>query len=129
MSSEFTLSAYFDVAPAKLYEAWLDSAEHSKMIGSSAKASNQVNDQFEAWDGYISGRNLELEPGKRIVQSWRTVEFSGDEMDSHIELTFEAQGNGTKLTLRHWDLPEHGAQYESGWEESYFVPMRTYFNA
>ncbi|MFQ5945068.1 MAG: SRPBCC domain-containing protein, partial [Anaerolineae bacterium] len=86
-----------------------------------------VGAEFEAWDGYIQGRNLRLEPGKRIVQSWRTVEFEASEADSQIEVTFEAGEAGTKVTIRHTSLPPHGGQYEQGWVDSYFEPMKSYF--
>ena len=127
MVKEFTVSTFLHASPQTVYDAWLDSAAHGQMIGSSAEVSDQPGGVFTAWDGYISGKNLELESGKRILQAWRTVEFADSEADSHIEVTFEAENDGTRLTLRHWDLPAHGAQYESGWEESYFAPMRAYF--
>ena len=127
MTSEFTVSVFINVAPEKLYAAWLDSNQHSKMTGSPAQLSNEINDAFQAWDGYISGINLELDPGKRILQSWRTLEFDDNEIDSKIEVSFEKEASGTKIILRHWDLPEHGSQYESGWAESYFEPMKEYF--
>jgi activator of HSP90 ATPase len=127
MSLEFEVSANFPVPPQKLYDAWLDSKQHSKMTGAKAKVGAKVGDTFEAWDGYISGRNLELEPGKRIVQAWRTSEFSDDEDDSQIEIEFKAAKLGTQLVLRHTKLPEHGEIYQQGWVDSYFDPMKDYF--
>jgi activator of HSP90 ATPase len=97
------------------------------MTGSPAKVSPELGGKFEAWDGYIHGINLELVPGKRIVQSWRTIEFSADEPDSRIEISLDAQGEQTRLTLHHTGLPPHGKQYEQGWVESYFEPMKEYF--
>ena len=74
------------------------------------------------------GVNLELEPFSRIVQSWRSTEFPADSQDSRLEVRFEAIKGGTKLTLIHSDIPEgQGASYESGWDESYFQPMKLYF--
>ena len=51
------------------------------MTGSPAIVDPEIGGAFEAWDGYISGRTLSLEPGRRIVQSWRTSEFAEDEGD------------------------------------------------
>jgi activator of HSP90 ATPase len=124
---EFTVYAEINASPEELYLAWLDSDKHTSMTGSAAKVSNQIGAAFSAWDGYISGTNLELETGSRILQSWRTVEFKDDEPDSHIEILFESTETGSKIILRHWDLPAHGDQYESGWDESYFQPMQVYF--
>jgi activator of HSP90 ATPase len=127
MSLEFTKSSLIPATPQEIYHAWMSSDGHSAMTGSPAKISPELGGKFEAWDGYIHGTNLELVPGKRIVQSWRTVEFSADEPDSRIEISLDAEGEQTRLTLHHTGLPPHGKQYEQGWVESYFEPMKEYF--
>ncbi len=127
MSIEFEISDIFSATPEQVYDAWLDSEGHSKMTGGAAEASAQVGGEFSAWDGYISGKNLELEPGKRILQSWRTQEFQESDADSELEITLKGVPEGTKLTLKHTKLPEHGMQYKDGWGEHYFEPMKAYF--
>ena len=130
MGIEFVVSAIIPATPQEVYRAWLNSEEHGKMTGgSSATVSDQVGSEFTAWDGYIHGKNLELVPNQRIVQSWRTSEFSQAEPDSKIEITLEPAGKQTRLTLHHTNLPPHGGQYEDGWVESYFEPMKEYFKA
>jgi activator of HSP90 ATPase len=129
MALEFVISEIFSASPEEIYSTWLSSEGHSAMTGSPATVSARVGGEFDAWDGYIHGKNLELEPGKRIVQSWRTTEFSVDEPDSRIEITLEPVGNQTKLTLKHTHLPPHGRQYEQGWVDSYFEPMKEYFSS
>lgn len=129
MSLEFEISAIIPATPDEIYAAWLDSAAHAAMTGGAANVNNQVGGRFEAWNGYISGTNLELEPGKRIVQAWRTVEFSEEEEDSRLEITLEAADGGTKLILRHTNVPPDGAGYEQGWFDNYFEPMKAYFSA
>jgi uncharacterized protein YndB with AHSA1/START domain len=42
------------------------------MTAGEANISDAVGAEFSAWDEYITGRNLELVPGERIVQAWRT---------------------------------------------------------
>jgi len=129
MALEFTVSTILPANPEVVYDSWLSSDGHSRMTGSPATVSTEVGGEFDAWDGYIQGRNLELNPGKRIVQSWRTAEFTDDEPDSIIEITLEPVGDQTKLTLHHTGLPPHGGQYEQGWVDSYFEPMKEYFLA
>lgn len=129
MPPAFEISAIFPASPEQLYTAWLDSAQHSAMTGGAAEVSDQPGAAFTAWDGYIHGRNLELEPGRRIVQAWRTTEFAPDEPDSRLEILFEPVEGGTRLTLRHTELPEHGMQYKQGWVEAYFDPIKAYFQA
>ena len=61
--------------PEEVYDALLDPKKHSKFTGSKATGKTKVGAKFTAWDGYISGRNLELEKGKRIVQEWITTDW------------------------------------------------------
>jgi hypothetical protein len=91
--------------------------------------SDEVGDEVAAWDGYISGRNLELVPGERIVQSWRTTEFTDEHEDSIITVTLEEVEDGTLLTLVHSKVPEDHKSYEQGgWQTHYFEPMKAYFS-
>jgi uncharacterized protein YndB with AHSA1/START domain len=128
MALSFTVSDVIPASKGAIYNAWLDSKQHAAMTNTSdAEASTRVGGSFMAHDGYITGTNLELIPDSKIVQSWRSTEFSEDEADSLIEVTLEDAANGTLVTLTHSNLPPHGAQYESGWKAFYFEPMKAYF--
>jgi uncharacterized protein YndB with AHSA1/START domain len=129
MAIEFVISVIIPATPEEVYHAWLSSDGHTAMTGSPAHISEDVGGDFDAWDGYIHGKNLELKPHSLIVQSWRTSEFSDDEPDSRLEISLEPIGDHTKLTLCHTGLPPHGGQYEEGWVESYFEPMKEYFSS
>lgn len=128
MAIEFVVSTLLPATPHEVYDTWMTSEGHSAMTGSPATISPEVGGEFDAWDGYIHGKNLVLEPGVVIVQSWRTSEFSDDEKDSLVEINLKPVGDQTELTLRHSELPPHGTQYEEGWVESYFEPMKEYFS-
>jgi activator of HSP90 ATPase len=125
---EFTLTTTFNVSAATLYNSWLDSAQHSAMTGGEANTSAQVGDEFDAWNGYITGKNLALIPNKRILQSWRTTEFEAGDKDSQVEILLEEIDGQTRLTLIHTNLSEAGEQYKLGWQEHYFAPMKEYFS-
>jgi len=128
MPYTYTLTAVIPATPDEIYEAWLDSVAHSEMTGGEANVSGEVGADFSAWDEYITGRNIELVPGERIVQSWRTSEFSDEHADSVVTLTLEPVEEGTLLTLVHSNVPdEHRSYEEGGWESQYFEPMRVYF--
>src|SRR6516225_840547 len=124
----FTLTTTIPASPQEVYEAWLDSVVHSDMTGSEASMSEETGAQVSAWDGYITGRNLELVPGERIVQSWRTTQFTDEHEDSQIIVTLKAVEDGTLLTLEHTNVPDAQRSYEEGgWQEHYFDPMKDYF--
>jgi uncharacterized protein YndB with AHSA1/START domain len=126
----FKLAATIPASPEAVYDAWLDSTGHSNMTGAKATASDKVGAAFTAWDGYISGKNLELVRAKRIVQSWRTTEFSAGDPDSTITVTLTPAKGGTEVTLEHSGVPdgeEHKGYEEGGWADNYFKPMKAYF--
>ena len=128
MPYAFTLTTTVPASAQEIYEAWLDSLAHTEMTGSEAVMSDEVGAEVAAWDGYISGRNLELVPGERIVQSWRTTAFDEEHEDSIITLTLEEVEDGTLLTLVHSRVPDGQTSYqEGGWEKHYFEPMIAYF--
>jgi uncharacterized protein YndB with AHSA1/START domain len=128
MQYAFTLTTTIPASAQEIYEAWLDSLAHSEMTGSEAIMSDEVGAEVAAWDGYITGRNLELVPGERIVQSWRTNEFTDQHEDSIITLTLEEVADGTLLTLVHSKVPQEQTSYErGGWQVHYFEPMNEYF--
>jgi activator of HSP90 ATPase len=130
VADQFELSDVIPADPQAIYDAWMSSAGHSAMTGSPAMVDPEVGGAFEAWDGYITGRTLALEPGRRIVQSWRTSEFSEGEGDSQIDVELEPDDRGTKITIRHTGVPDGHFSYDrDDWDERYFEPMRRYFSS
>jgi uncharacterized protein YndB with AHSA1/START domain len=130
MPYTYTLTTTMPASPEEIYDAWLDSIGHSEMTGGEASMSEEVGAEVSAWDGYIVGRNLELIPGERIVQAWRTSEFGEEHADSIVTVVLQAIGDGTLLTLEHRNVPDEQRSYEEGgWQSNYFEPMVAYFTA
>ena len=128
MNESIIVSSVIPARREKIYKAWLNSREHSAFTGSGATVSNRKGGKFTAWDGYISGKNLELHPYERIVQAWRTTEFSDNDPDSVLEVILEEHKDGTKVTLKHNNIPKgQGKEYKKGWMDFYFNPMKEYF--
>jgi activator of HSP90 ATPase len=123
------MSANLPASPEAIYNAWLSSEGHTAMTGSPAEVEAEMGGAFKAWDGYIWGKTLEMEPYQRIVQAWRTSEFPEDNPDSRVEILLEETADGTNITLTHTDIPDgQGDGYKQGWEDFYFSPMRKYFS-
>jgi activator of HSP90 ATPase len=127
VTHKFSVSDVIPAGPEEIYAAWLDSKAHSAMTGAAAKATAKVGGQFSAWDGYAYGKNLELVPGKKIVQSWRTTDFADGDKDSKLTVTLKPVAGGTKLTLLHSGIPDDQTGYREGWVDYYFTPMKAYF--
>lgn len=128
MTYDFKLSCTLPASPEAVYDAWLDSACHGAMTGAPARIGARVGEDYSAWDGYITGKTLELVPARRIVQSWRTSEFGEAEPDSTVAVDLEPTKAGTRLTLSHNGVPDGQTGYENGgWRDFYFSPMKAYF--
>lgn len=126
MDLKFELREHFNVTPDALYDAWMNGDSHSAMTGGLAVIDPSVGGRFTAWDEYITGSTVEIEANRRIVQTWRTVEFPESAPDSRLEIMFVPEGDGTTLILRHSRIPEGQPDYAQGWIDNYFVPMHEY---
>ena len=129
MSESIEVSRVIPARPERVFNAWLSGDEHGLMIGAGATYETDTG-AFTAWDGYIWGKTLAKEPHRRIVQSWRTSEFSEDDADSRLEVLLDEVPEGTRVTLVHTNIPEgQGESYEVGWSDHYFDPMTDYFQS
>ncbi len=130
MPESITTAVLLPASPQRIYQAWLDGDEHGWMTGGAAGIDARPGGRYTAWDGYIQGVTLEMEPFSRIVQTWRAADFPPGAPDSRLEVRLEPAGDGTRLTLIHTDLPDAtGDAYRQGWEEHYFKPMLAYFTS
>ena len=129
MSHKFTVSDVIPAAPREIYDAWLDSEAHGAMTGAKAKASAERRRPVHArWDGYISGHNLELVPGKRSSSPGARPISSTATRTSMITVTLEPVAGGTRVTLRALRHPREGRlRLRQGWRDYYFEPMKAYF--
>jgi len=121
MSEKIRVTVILPVRAERLYNAWLSSEEHAAFTGSPAEIVPSVGGEFSAWEGYIQGKTLLLEPFQRIVQSWRTSDFPSNAPDSQLDILFQADGEQPHLTLNHTNIPDgQSAEYRQGWLDYYF---------
>ncbi len=114
--------------PDEVYEAFIDAKKHSAFTGSKATCNPKIGGKFTAGDGYISGKNLELEKGERIVQEWITTEWPKGYPPSRFELTLKKVKDGTEISMVHSDVPaEQADDIEQGWIDFYWKPLKEYF--
>ncbi len=129
MPATITLSTLIPAPPDIVYTAWLDSDGHTAFTGATAYVDPRVGGRHTAWDGYLHGTTLELLPGSKIVQSWRTANFP-EGVDSRLEVHLSIAGGATRLTLVHSAIPDkHLKEVERGWQEFYFKRMTDFFAA
>ncbi len=110
------------------YNALVDEKKHSAFTGSRATMNSRPGGKFTAWDGYISGKNLELVKGKKTVQEWKTSEWPEDYPSSLLQFTFLSVKGGTEIRMVHPKVPASQVeQYREGWVTSYWDPLKDYF--
>jgi activator of HSP90 ATPase len=124
MSKLIQQTVTFKASPHEVYEALMDSKKHAAFSGSQASISREVGGEYSAYDGYITGRNLELVPDKKIVQTWRAVDWPEGHF-STVTFVLLPIPEGTRLNFAHADVPEGSeAEFEQGWVDNYWEPMK-----
>jgi uncharacterized protein YndB with AHSA1/START domain len=123
-----SVSEVIPARPERIYSAWLSSDEHTAFTGDKAVVEPFVGGKHSAFDGYAVGRTVDLQPGHRIVQTWRAEDFPVGSPDSRVEVTLEETVGGTMLTILHTEIPSgQGSQYRDGWLKYYLEPLKGYF--
>jgi activator of HSP90 ATPase len=85
--------------------------------------SHGLGGPFTLFGGYITGRNLELLPGERLVQAWRAGSWNAADY-SIVRFVLVAAGAGTKLLFDHRGFPDdQGASLAYGWRVHYWEPL------
>lgn len=126
MSQVIQQEVTFDVPPARVYTALMDSQQHAAFTGGPANISPDVGGAFTCHGGHIEGRNIELVKDERIVQAWRPANWPQG-VYSVVRFELKAEGDKTRVTLTHTGLPAEGAAHiEAGWKSHYWEPLATY---
>jgi len=113
-------------SPQRVYEALLDSKQFTAFTGAPAEIHREAGGAFSCFEGQIVGRNVDLLPGRRIVQAWRS---NGWPEGSYSIVKFELnqQGSGTRLVMDHRGFPDgKREQLEAGWKQHYWEPLAKY---
>jgi activator of HSP90 ATPase len=127
-TTTITQKVIIPALPEEVYSALLDPKKHSEFTGSKATGKAEVGAKFTAWDGYISGKILELEKGKRIIQEWITTEWPENYPPSRLELKFQERDGKTELIMIQTDVPvEQKEELEEGWTDFYWNPLKDFF--
>lgn len=118
----------FSTSPQEVYETIIDSRKHESLSGEKAIISKEVGGAFKAWGEHISGFNLALEPGQKIVQAWRAKDWWPDHY-SVVTFDLRAVDGGTELRFTQIGVPPHRFDGHSrGWIENYWRPMQELFD-
>ena len=114
-------------SPAKVYAALTDGDTFSAATGAPAKIENNAGGEVSLFGGQIAARNIELVPGKRVVQAWRAGNWE-DGLYSVARFELHADGSNTKVVFDHTGYPDEGHDMlEGGWHKMYWEPLTKHF--
>ena len=117
----------FIASPDLVYSALTDSAQFAAFSGRPAQIDRSVGGASTLFGGHIVARNVELVPGKRVVQAWRVVGWP-DGMWSIARFELQAKAGGTHLVFDHSSFPDGLRDHlAEGWEANYWSLMKKYF--
>lgn len=119
---------FIPASPNEVYDALMDQKKHFEFTGAKARIENKKGGKFSVWDGYATGENLILEPGKQIVQSWRASDWPVGKI-SKVTYHLSPKNNGCEIEFEHIDVPrDFEEDIKNGWEEYYWEPLKAYFS-
>jgi activator of HSP90 ATPase len=112
---------------AQLYGMYLNPKRHAAITGSRVKIGARPGSSFRAFNGALSGRILHTQPGRMIVQTWRSTGFGAKDIDSTLILTFWPRGRSGRIHLVHANVADRDVRgVTKGWKTYYWNPWRAY---
>lgn len=107
---------------ADVWKALVDPQIIDKWGGGPAQMTDKVGFEFKLWGGDIHGKNLEVEPSKKLVQDW----VSGDwKNPSKVTFILNSEADKTVLELLHENVPdEEEKSIDQGWKDYYLGPLK-----
>jgi len=111
--------------PEEIYMALTNPITIELWTGETAEMSTEPGSEFSMWDGSITGKNVEFEPGKKIVQQWY---FEGESDNSIVTIKLHSDKGGSSVELRHTNIPDNDFDdMVDGWNNSYFGGLIDFF--
>jgi activator of HSP90 ATPase len=120
----------FEARPPQVYAALMSSEAFAAFTGMPAAIEPTAGGAVSLFGGLVVGRNIELAPGRRIVQAWRPVQDFPSGVYSLVKMELSPAGAGTRLVLDHSGFPEgHYDHLDQGWPPRYWLPLKRYLAA
>jgi activator of HSP90 ATPase len=85
--------------------------------------SDQVGGPFTLFGGYVTGRNLQVIPGTRLVQAWRAASWDAGDY-SVVRFELQSRTGGCRIVFDHRGFPQgQGKSLAYGWRVHYWEPL------
>jgi activator of HSP90 ATPase len=117
----------FKAAPESLYDALTDAKKFSAATGGApTEIAKTAGGEFSCFGGYVTGRQVELVPGVRVVQAWRAKTWE-EGLYSIARFELKKSGSGTQLVFDHAGFPEDQKDHlADGWKSNYWDTLKKF---
>jgi activator of HSP90 ATPase len=123
----FKTEVIFSATADDLYTALTEPNHVAAFTGSRVEISQEAGGRFSLFDGSISGTQVELTPGKKIVQKWRSSEWP-DGHFSTVTITLADYDDGCHLSLVQQGVPASDYERTSqGWPRFFWERIKGTF--
>lgn len=124
--------ALIGAPPQQVFELLTSGSVFGAATGQPADITDREGEPFSLFSGRVEGRQIELVPGRRVVQAWRfsTAHPSPWEpgVYSTLRFTLEPAGDGTRLVIDHTGIPAEWIEHISqGYPTFYQDPIAEFF--
>lgn len=114
--------------PSAVFKALTDADLQMVWSGTMARGVSIAGGKFSVFDGQITGRYLDFQNGRRILEEWRTARWPRNFPSSIVEITLAAKGEMTVVTLVQSLIPQGRSEsIRSEWIDRYWKPLRAFF--
>jgi uncharacterized protein YndB with AHSA1/START domain len=111
--------------PEAVYMALTKDISIKLWTGGEVEFMEEPGTEFSMWDGDIVGKNLEFEPGKKIVQQWY---FGEDNEPSIVTIKLHPDKKGTSFEFVQTNIPDEDyEEFTHGIEEQYIGSLLDFF--
>jgi uncharacterized protein YndB with AHSA1/START domain len=127
MAKSIEQQVVLNAEPGRVYDALMDSKKHSEFTGGPAEIEARAGGTMSCHGGFVTGRNIELVTGKRVVQAWRGKDWA-EGVYSVATFALEPEGTGkTKLSFTQHGVPDDQVEHiAKGWYSHYWEPLAKY---
>lgn len=127
MMKEINHQVALPASPARVFEALMNEKQHAAFTGEPARISRQAGSAFRCYGTYITGITLEVAPGKRIVQAWRSRDWPKGTYSIVTFALSRLAGGKTRLRFTQVGVPASDyARKNTGWRTHYWEPLKRY---
>ncbi|RZF58986.1 SRPBCC domain-containing protein [Sphingobacterium corticibacterium] len=118
---------YYIVAapPEDIYRALTTEITIRLWTGDEVLIDPREGGEFSMWDGAITGKFIQLDPYKKIVQQWY---FGEQAEDSIVTIKLHEDKKGTSFELQHTNIPDEAFdEIVEGWNDTYMASLIEFY--